>query len=145
MVNKVSFVDQAYEILLSRYTSLKDKFTPMPFNELLDGVANKSKSTDEEKKEMASRFYTALTVDGRFVIKENNTWVLKEKELYENVHIDMNGAYSDVENEEKELLEDYQNDDEDDNKSFADESDDDKYEDDNIINPNLDDENEDDE
>ena len=144
MDNKISYLDQAYEILLARYTSLKDKFTPMPFNELLDSVSQKVKSTEEEKKENASRFYTALTVDGRFVIKENNTWVLKEKELYENVHIDMNGAYSEVENEEKELLEDYTNND---TKVFVDDEDEDetKYEDDNIINPNLDDEDEEDE
>ena len=144
MDNKISYLDQAYEILLARYTSLKDKFTPMPFSELLDSVSQKVKSTEEEKKENASRFYTALTVDGRFVIKENNTWVLKEKELYENVHIDMNGAYSEVENEEKELLEDYTNND---TKVFVDDEDEDetKYEDDNIINPNLDDEDEEDE
>ena len=144
MDNKISYLDQAYEILLARYTSLKDKFTPMPFSELLDSVSQKVKSTEEEKKENASRFYTALTVDGRFVIKENNTWVLKEKELYENVHIDMNGAYSEVENEEKELLEDYTNND---TKVFVDDEDEDetKYEDDNIINPNLYDEDEEDE
>ena len=140
MENKMSYVDLAYEILLSRYTTLKDGFTPMSFNELLDKVAEKRNSTEDEKKENASRFYTALTVDGRFVIKENNTWVLKEKELYENVHIDMNGAYSDVEDEEKELLEDYTND----NKAFVDEEDEDKFDDDdNIINPNLEDEEED--
>lgn len=144
MDNKISYLDQAYEILLARYASQKDKFTPMPFSELLDSVSQKVKSTEEEKKENASRFYTALTVDGRFVIKENNTWVLKEKELYENVHIDMNGAYSEVENEEKELLEDYTNND---TKVFVDDEDEDetKYEDDNIINPNLDDEDEEDE
>ena len=142
MANKISYVDQAYEILLSRYATMKDSFSPMPFNELLDSVAEKVKSTEEEKKENAARFYTALTVDGRFVIKENNTWVLKEKELFENVHIDMNGAYSDVENEEKELLEDYSSND---NKSFVDEEDEEKYDDDNIINPNLDDEEDEDE
>ena len=135
MENKMSYVDLAYEILLSRYSTLKDGFTPMPFNELLDGVSKKANSTEEEKKENASRFYTALTVDGRFVIKENNTWVLKEKELYENVHIDMNGAYSDVEDEEKELLEDYSNE----NKAFVDEEDEKYNDDDNIIKPNLDD------
>lgn len=141
MENKMSYVDLAYEILLSRYSTLKDGFTPMPFNELLDKVAERVNSDEEEKKENASRFYTALTVDGRFVIKENNTWVLKEKELYENVHIDMNGAYSDVEDEEKELLEDYTE-----NKAFVDEDDEVKYnDDDNLINTNIDDENEEDE
>ena len=141
MENKMSYVDLAYEILLSRYSTLKDGFTPMPFNELLDGVSKKANSTEEEKKENASRFYTALTVDGRFVIKENNTWVLKEKELYENVHIDMNGAYSDVEDEEKELLEDYSNE----NKAFVDEEDEKYNDDDNIIKPNLDDDEDEDE
>ena len=141
MENKMSYVDLAYEILLSRYSTLKDGFTPMPFNELLDGVSKKANSTEEEKKENISRFYTALTVDGRFVIKENNTWVLKEKELYENVHIDMNGAYSDVEDEEKELLEDYSNE----NKAFVDEEDEKYNDDDNIIKPDLDDEEDEDE
>ena len=48
-----------------------------------------------------------MTVDGRFVIKENNTWVLRDHELFSNIHIDMNAVYvddedKDVDEEERE-------------------------------------------
>ena len=104
MEKNKSYIELAYEILEKRYEENGDTSVPMPFNELLDLVLNSAELSEEEKNKKASKLYTALSVDGRFVIKENNCWVLKEKELYDNVHIDMNSVYSEVENEEKELL-----------------------------------------
>lgn len=100
MAESRSLVDIAYDILTQQYEANGNKSIPMPFGELLINVGRVIGTTDENHLiDLASRFYTALTTDGRFVIKENNTWVLREHELYENVHIDMNDVYSDADEE----------------------------------------------
>ncbi len=122
MAESKSLVDIAYDVLKKEYEE-KNASVPMPFGELLIAVGKVLGTTDENHLiDLASRFYTALTTDGRFVIKENNTWVLREHELYENVHIDMNDVYSDEpaedelgsESEDKELDEEEESDEEDD-------------------------------
>ncbi len=106
MDTRRSLVDVAYEVLAERYddyTSRGAENEPMPFNELLLEVGRRLGIDDESTLiKIASKFYTGLTIDGRFVIKENNTWVLREHERYETLHIDMNAAYSvdEFENEE---------------------------------------------
>ncbi len=76
----------------------------MAFGDLMVAVGHElGYDSEEALLKVASRFYTDLTLDGRFVIKENNTWVLREHELFENVHIDMNEVYS---------LDEYKDDDE---------------------------------
>jgi DNA-directed RNA polymerase delta subunit len=63
--------------------------------------------TDEKTlTDMASKFYTALTMDGRFVLLENNTWVLRQLICFEDVHIDMNDVYSGDEDEDSDEDED---------------------------------------
>ncbi len=98
MDNRRSLIDVAYEVLAERYdayTSRGAENEPMPFNELLLEVGRREDIDDENTLiKLASKFYTSLTIDGRFVIKENNTWVLREHEKFESVHIDMNAAYS---------------------------------------------------
>lgn len=92
-MEKKSLVSTAYDVLTKRYDELGNQ--PMKFEELLLKVGEELSITKEEELiDIASRFYTDLTLDGRFVIKENNTWVLKEHELYDDIHIDMNEVYS---------------------------------------------------
>ena len=80
-----------------------EKFTPISFGDLLTATGEEvGIDTEDELIKIASRFYTDLTLDGRFVIKENNTWTLREHELFANVHIDMNEVYQDDEDSEKE-------------------------------------------
>ena len=101
-VNKLSLVDAAYRVLANRYEE-KNESDPMPFNELLLSVGELVGIEDQnDLLNLASSFYTSLTVDGRFVIKENNTWVLREHELFANIHIDMNAVYAEDEDDEDE-------------------------------------------
>ena len=101
MADKPSLVDAAYDVLSKAYAANGSKSTPMAFGELLLGVGQEAGITDENQLlTLASKFYTALTLDGRFVIKENNTWVLREHEKFENVHIDMNDVYSEDEDDD---------------------------------------------
>ena len=95
MPARKSLVDAAYDVLTRRYDE-KNESVPMAFNELLLAVGKELGITEEsELIDIASKFYTSLTVDGRFVIKENNTWVLRDHELFSNIHIDMNAVTDD--------------------------------------------------
>ena len=97
MPARKSLVDAAYDVLTRRYDE-KNESVPMAFNELLLAVGKELGITEEsELIDIASKFYTSLTVDGRFVIKENNTWVLRDHELFSNIPIDMNADYVDEE------------------------------------------------
>jgi DNA-directed RNA polymerase subunit delta len=99
-----SLVNAAYDVLTKKYAEHGSE--PMPFSDLLLAVGQEIGVEDEEALlKLASRFYTDLTLDGRFVIKENNTWVLREHEKFENVHIDMNEVYSIDEYEDDEATE----------------------------------------
>lgn len=89
---KKSLADAAYEVLTEAYN--QGEKSAIPFVQICEGVCEKLEISEGEFLKIASRFYTDLTLDGRFVVKENNTWTLREHELYKNVHIDMNDAYS---------------------------------------------------
>ena len=106
MTNNVSYGDLAYQILGDKYNSDSKnnggKSVPMKFLDLLKEVGDRlGFTTEEEFLNLASKFYTALTLDGRFVSKENNIWVLREHEKYEDVHIDMNKIYTEDEDEDE--------------------------------------------
>ena len=89
-----SLVNAAYDVLTKSYADAGNKSVPCKFADLLKAVGQElGYETEEELLAIASRFYTDLTLDGRFVIKEDNTWVLREHELFENIHIDMNEVY----------------------------------------------------
>jgi DNA-directed RNA polymerase subunit delta len=89
-----SLVNAAYDVLTKSYADAGNKSIPCDFADLLKAVGQElGYETEEELLPIASRFYTDLTLDGRFVIKEGNTWVLREHELFENIHIDMNEVY----------------------------------------------------
>lgn len=133
-----SLVNVAYQILSEDYNSGKTE--PKKFLELCSEICDRLGMTEEEFMKVVSRFYTDLTLDGRFVIKENNTWVLREHELYKNVHIDMNKVY-DLEEENDE--DGKKDDDSDDSDSFE-EKEEDNYEDGDTIESGTDDDSDDD-
>ena len=109
-----SLVDLAYEVRTDTYTKEGKDFKPVSFGDLLRKVGTLRGITDEnELIARASHFYTELTLDGRFVVRENNTWSLREHEKYADAHIDRNDAYSydeydeDEDEEKKEEEKDY--------------------------------------
>ena len=106
-----SLVDLAYEVRTDLYAKEGKDFKPVSFGELLRKVGNLRGITDEnELIARASHFYTELTLDGRFVVRENNTWSLREHEKYADAHIDRNDAYS---------YDEYEEDDEEDDDAYG--------------------------
>ena len=102
-----SMIEVAYELL-------SKKQGPQKFNKFWNEVSDVLAMNEEEKDENISRFYTRLTLDERFVLLEDNTWDLRDRQSFDKVHIDMNDIYSEIEDEEKELEEEKEEDDYDD-------------------------------
>lgn len=103
MVTK-SMLDLAYDILVS-------KNAPISFKEMWEVITKQEGFSPEEAKSKMSRFYTNLSLDGRFVTLGENNWDLRSHHTFDKVHIDMNDVYRDVETisdddeEEKEYIE----------------------------------------
>ena len=96
---KRSMVEVGYELL-------EKKQGPQKFNKFWNEVSQVLGLDEAEANENISNFYTNLTLDERFVLLEDNTWDLRERQSFDKVHIDMNDVYSEIEEEEKELKED---------------------------------------
>ena len=96
---KRSMVEVGYELL-------EKKQTPQKFNKFWGEVSQVLGMDESEANEYISDFYTNLTLDERFVLLEDNTWDLRERQSFDKVHIDMNDVYSEIDEEEKELKED---------------------------------------
>ena len=123
-MSEKSLVTTAYELMSEAYD--RGDRAPKPFLELCSEICDRLGLSEEEFTRLVSRFYTDLTLDGRFVIKENNTWTLREHEKYKDVHIDMNDVYS--MDEDKELEEDGEE-----NEGEEEEKEDSNYEEDDSI------------
>ena len=93
-----SMVEVAYELMLK-------KQGPQKFVKFYEEVSALLAMSEEEADQNISKFYTKLTLDERFVLLEDNTWDLRERQSFDKVHIDMNDIYSEIEEEEKEMEE----------------------------------------
>jgi DNA-directed RNA polymerase subunit delta len=58
--------------------------------------------SEEEKIYLMSVFYTNLSLDGRFVNVRDNTWDLRERVLYDDVHLSMYDFYTTEDEEDDE-------------------------------------------
>ena len=83
-----SMKDIAFELL-------SKKKNPVAFNKLWKDVSEVLGLTDEEAASRIGTFYTHITLDGRFVLLENNTWDLRSRQKSEKWKIDMNALYKD--------------------------------------------------
>ena len=87
-----SNLDVAFELV-------SKKKNPVVFSKLWEEVSQIQGLSEEEAKKRASKFYTALSLDGRFITLGENTWDLRSRYTFDKVHIDMNEVYSDESDE----------------------------------------------
>ena len=111
-----SMVDVAYSIL-------KNEGSILSFTELFDKVAEKLELTESEKNDRISSFYTDISLDGRLVNVKDNKWDLRLNQKYENVHMDINDVYAEMDAEAigNRDREEYDPDEEDAQGNFSDE------------------------
>lgn len=91
----LSMVDVAYNLMTK-------KKKEVDFAKLYQEVSEIKGFTEQEAEDRMSVFYTDITLDGRFITLGENRWDLRERHKFENVHIDMNDVYADLEDEELE-------------------------------------------
>ena len=82
-----SNLDVAFELV-------SKKKAPVVFAKLWEEVSQIQGLTEEESRAKMSRFYTALTLDGRFITLGDNTWDLRSRHTFDKVQIEMNSVYS---------------------------------------------------
>lgn len=108
-----SNLDVAFELVLK-------KKNPIAFLKLWEEVSQIQGYSEEESKLKAGKFYTSLSLDGRFITLGDNTWDLRERYTFDKVHIDMNEVYSD-DNDEEESFDDEEENFDDENDEEVDE------------------------
>lgn len=102
-MSEKSLLDYGYDVLSA-------STEPVKFIELFNKSYESSglKFSDSELKIRMSKFYTQLSLDGRFITLTDNFWDLRSRHVFEQVHLDMIDAYSDeedeIDEEEEELL-----------------------------------------
>lgn len=106
MENKKSMINVAYE-------QLKQARKTVGFAELYNLVCEDLHLTDDQKKKAIARFYTDISLDGRFIALPGNNWDLKEHKTSEEVRSTLKVAYDEDEEE---------------NVSYGDDDDDDELE-----------------
>ena len=89
---KKSMVDVAYDIMLKQKKIFK-------FNDLYNLVATELEFDDEMKANRISKFYTNLSLDGRFVNLSDYTWDLRANQTFDKAHIEMKEYYSAIDEE----------------------------------------------
>lgn len=86
-MNNLSKTDVAYHLLKERKEGLN-------FYEIWDFIKQDLSLSDEEGNKLISNFYTDLSLDARFITLGENVWALRENNLFDKVHIDMNDIYA---------------------------------------------------
>lgn len=84
------------------YALLKENGEPLSFYELWQSIVNEREYNESEGHDLISRFYTALTMDGRFVNLGDNMWALRENVLFDDIALPLNEVYTEVDEAEDE-------------------------------------------
>ena len=98
-----SMRDVAFELL-------SKKKNPVAFNKLWKEVAEVLGLTEEEATARIGTFYTHITLDGRFILLQNNTWDLKSRHCESEWKIDMNELYKEDDSSSEDEIIDEDND-----------------------------------
>jgi len=126
-----SMVNVAYEILKETTSNNDEEKVDKKgilFKKLYDLVCEKLGFTEEEKNNNISRFYTNLSLDGRFICLAKNKWDLRANHTFKEYDIDISNIYEDYDqtneidedDEDEEILENDDLDEDDNNSSNED-------------------------
>ena len=102
-MNEKSLLDYGFDVL----SASKE---PVKFIDLFNKAIELSglELSEQDRKVRMAKFYTQLSLDGRFITLTDNFWDLRSRHKFEQVHLDMIDAYSDeddeVDEEEEKLL-----------------------------------------
>ncbi len=86
------------------YDVLKETH-PLPFYELWEKVCERQDYSKEQCFNLLSRFYTNLTLDGRFINTGDNVWELRIHLKSTELRLELNEVYSDVDENDEDIEE----------------------------------------
>ncbi|HKM02517.1 MAG TPA: DNA-directed RNA polymerase subunit delta [Bacilli bacterium] len=87
------------------YDILSNDQHPLPFYELWEKVCGSQDFSKDQCFNLLSRFYTNLTLDGRFVNLGDNIWELRVHLKSSELKLELNEVYSDVDEADEDIEE----------------------------------------
>ena len=84
-----SLIDHAYDYVSKHKNSVN-------FKDIWEYVKKEAGLSEEEANKKVGQFFTNMMLDGRFITLGENEWDLRERHVFDKVHIDMRDVYSDV-------------------------------------------------
>ena len=109
-----SLIEHAYEFVSKHKESVN-------FNEIWEYVKKEAGLSEEQANAKVGQFFTNMMLDGRFITLGENEWDLRERHVFDKVHIDMRDVYSDVQTSDDDI-EEKDEEEKEYNKVFEDES-----------------------
>ena len=100
MTKRKALIDIAYDVLSS-------KKRPLAFKDLWLKVASQAELSQEEASEQLGRFYSDMSLDSRFVQKDENKWDLKKRYKFAETFVEL-----DIDSEDDEVDDYYQSEEE---------------------------------
>ena len=93
-----SLIEYAYEFVSKHKESVN-------FKEIWEYVKKEAGLSEEQANAKVGQFFTNMMLDGRFITLGENEWDLRERHVFDKVHIDMRDVYSDVQTSDDEIEE----------------------------------------
>lgn len=93
-----SLIEYAYEFVSKHKESVN-------FKEIWEYVKKEAGLSEEQANAKVGQFFTNMMLDGRFITLGENEWDLRERHVFDKVHIDMRDVYSDVQTSDDDLEE----------------------------------------
>ena len=109
-----SLIEHAYEFVSKHKESVN-------FKEIWEYVKKEAGLSEEQANKKVGQFFTNMMLDGRFITLGENEWDLRERHVFDKVHIDMRDVYSDVQTSDDDI-EEKDEEEKEYNKVFEDES-----------------------
>ena len=82
------------------YRIIEKSSNPIEFAKLWDAVCAEADLSKEDADKKVARFYTNLSLDGRFANLGNNVWDLRNRHAFAQVHIDLKDVYADLDTDD---------------------------------------------
>ena len=109
-----SLIEYAYEFVSKHKESVN-------FKEIWEYVKKEAGLSEEQANAKVGQFFTNMMLDGRFITLGENEWDLRERHVFDKVHIDMRDVYSDVQTSDDDV-EEKDEEEEEYNKAFEEDS-----------------------
>ena len=93
-----SLIEHAYEFVSKHKDSVN-------FKEIWEYVKKEAGLSEEQANAKVGQFFTNMMLDGRFITLGENEWDLRERHVFDKVHIDMRDVYSDVQTSDDDIEE----------------------------------------